>query len=214
MKRYALLLCAALVLSSCASLPPLEPLDPSGQAALLARCRAPFLRAKYRLMHSIEATMPTGETGHLIGVTVADPAMRTLHSALMTIEGLVLFEARFDKAITVDRALPPFDSPSFAEGLMDDISLMLFTPEEPFAEAGTNKGEPLCRYRGRGGTIDVIANSNRGFTVRRYGTSSSLMRELRLSVPDARGISKQMELVAGGMLGYTLRLELIKAERM
>lgn len=214
MKRFALLLCAAFVLTSCASLPPLEPLDPSGQAALLGRCRAPYLHAKYRLVHSIAATMPTGETGHLIGVTVADPARRSLHSVLMTIEGLVLFEARFDEAIAVDRALPPFDSPRFAEGLMDDIGLMLFTPRESLAQAGTCKGEPVCRYRGKWGTIDVIADSNGGFTLRRFNTSRSLVRELRLSSPDAHGISRKIELVAHGMLGYTLHLELIRAERM
>jgi hypothetical protein len=214
MKRIIFLLCTALVLPSCAGLPPIEPLDPSGHAALLARCRAPYLRAKYRLVHAIEATMPTGETGHLIGVTVADPAGRTLHSALMTIEGLVLFEARFDKAVTVDRAMPPFDSPGFAKGLMDDISLMFFAPMEPFSEAGTINGEPLCRYRGEGGTVDVIANSDGGFTVRRYRGSNSLARELRFSAPDSRGISKQMELAARGVLGYTLHMELIKAERI
>ncbi len=214
MKRFALLLCAAIFIQSCAALPPLEPLDPADQARVLARCRAPHLRAKYRLIHSIEATMPTGETGQLIGVTVADPSRRTLHSVLLTIEGLVLFEARFDGRIAVERALPPFDSPRFAEGLMGDISLMLFAPAEPFAAAGMQKGEALCRYRGEVGTIDVIARSDGGFTVRRYGVSRSLMRELRFSSPDGRGISNQIELVSGGVLGYTLRLELLKAERM
>ncbi len=214
MKRTALLSCAALLLCSCATLPPLEPLNPADQAKLLACCRAPFLRARYRLVHSIEATMPAGETGHLMGVTVADPARRTLHSALLTIEGLVLFEARFDKTVTVERALPPFDSPRFAEGLMDDISLMLFAPVEPFAEAGMSKGGPLCRYRREGGTTDVIPLADGDFAMRRYNASHTPVRELHFSSPDPRGISKQIELVARGMLGYSLRLELIKAERM
>jgi hypothetical protein len=60
--------CAAL-LCVCATLPPLEPLNPADQGssshvagASCARYGRPF----------IEATMPAGETGHLMGVTGGD----------------------------------------------------------------------------------------------------------------------------------------------
>ncbi len=45
---------------------------------------APFLPAKYRLVHALETVMPDGKRGTAIGVLVADPRTRSFQTALMT----------------------------------------------------------------------------------------------------------------------------------
>jgi hypothetical protein len=68
----------------------------------------PFLKEKYRLVHSIENRM-FGETQSvIIGVTLADPSTRVISCAIMTAEGMVLFEAESGPGtLKVNRALPP-----------------------------------------------------------------------------------------------------------
>ena len=131
----------------CAGLPPLKPLDPAMKPAVLEECRRPFLPAKYRLVHSLEALLPGGGTATAIGVLVADPRSGSFRSVLMTIEGWVLFDIEGGATPRVHRAVPPFDPPAFARRMAEDIGLAFFAPGgEPALWGEGEKGFRGCRY--------------------------------------------------------------------
>ena len=111
-----------LLLVSCAALPVIQP-----AANLAPTCPSPFLAEKTRLIHAIEAGTGGETKAVMIGVTVADPVLRTLSCAIVSPEGLSLFEGSFGPSgMTVSRALPPFDAPDFASGMMEDMNLIFF----------------------------------------------------------------------------------------
>ena len=93
----------------------------------------------------------------MLGLTVMSSPAAERRSVLMTLEGFVVFDGEYDGRLTVHRALPPFDSPHFADGLMEDIRLVFFEPEGPVVARGTLRtGGPVRRYRlPDGGTVDV-----------------------------------------------------------
>ena len=129
----ALLLC---LLASCAGLPPVTP----GGDALRAgadEAFAPgtvFPEGRWQLLHAIQAELPGGRTLVMLGLTVMSSTGRSCRSVLMTLEGFVVFDGEYDRRVTVHRALPPFDSPHFADGLMEDIRLVFFEPEAVVVE--------------------------------------------------------------------------------
>ena len=65
----------------------------------------------------------------MMGLTVLSSRLRSNRSVIMSLEGFVVFDGEVNQGLTVHRALPPFDSPGFAEGLMADIRLIFFQPE-------------------------------------------------------------------------------------
>lgn len=122
--RFLLIL--SLLLASCSSLPEIRPsADVTGK---MSACPSPFVVQKTRFIHAIEAAMAGETRAVMIGVTVADPAARTLSCALLSPEGLVFFEAsRTSIGTQISRALPPFDKVDVARGLMDDIELIFLS---------------------------------------------------------------------------------------
>ena len=92
---YLLIVIATVFLVSCQTLPVINP--PSLPAAEKNfRCPSVFLKEKYQLIHAIEIQAGGSAQGAIIGVTVADPFTRSVSSAIMTAEGVVLFEAQSD----------------------------------------------------------------------------------------------------------------------
>jgi len=75
--RFFLIL--SLLLASCSSLPEIRPSADAGSA-----CPSPFVVQKTRFIHTIEAAAAGETRSVMIGVTVADPASRTLSCALMS----------------------------------------------------------------------------------------------------------------------------------
>lgn len=77
-------------------------------------CAAVFPQGKWQFIHSIEFTMKDGAGPPLIGVTTIDG--NTIGCALVTVEGLTLFEAVYQgkESAVIRRAVPPFDKPEFA----------------------------------------------------------------------------------------------------
>ncbi len=187
--------------------PDLAPLFPSGT---------------WRFVHSIEATLPGGRKTVLMGVTEVSSTQRTLHCVLMSIEGLVLFDGRKGRTIRVDRAVPPFNSGKFAQGLMADVSLMLLSPPGTPVETGTlENGQPVYRYRtrtpdGKPLITDVIRQGKHRWTINQY-EAGRLRRHLRALV--GRGatagttatVPEKWELTVPGPRGYDLRLTLLEA---
>ena len=97
----------------------------------------------------------------------------------MSIEGLRLFEAHDDGTLTIRRALPPFDRPALADGMMQDIRLIFFRPEAPPLLSGTMpSGEPGCRYTLADGIEDIVRKPSGEMVIHRYDGKNRLIRRV------------------------------------
>lgn len=208
-----------LFLTACAVPQAISPVAPPAESEIRAVCAAPFPRNKWQLVHSIETDFGGGRGGMMLGVTVITPETRTLQSAMMTIEGLVVFNAESGpEKLTIERAVPPFDSNEFARGVMDDIRLMFFSPRGPIIAGNTDKGQPICRYKtGPDRVLDIAFEPTSGWVYRLY-RSGKLVRTVRADVkqavvsPAGEVIPRRMTLSAHGYPEYTLNLELLEAK--
>jgi hypothetical protein len=209
MKKRALLLIGALLLASCASLPDIRPV-----ADEKTTCPSPFPAQKIRFIHTIEAVMAGKTKASMIGVTLADPVSRTLSCAVMSPEGMVLFEAlRGPSGLSVNRALPPFDAADFARNMMDDIELIFFEPRGALARKGVlAKGEAVCRrHEDQGGWIDVWEDHDGRVHIRRYSEGGRLQRSVTLMGGPANAYAA-IDLQASEWVGYSLSMTLIESE--
>ena len=160
MIRSFCVLLAALLLASCAPraehrLPELVDVQSDGRQQ---RCEAVFPAGSWQLVHSLEFSSAGGFAGTVIGVTVVDPP--DLSCALVTVEGVTLFEATggADEEVVVERAVPPFDRPGFAAGLLADVRSMFIAPPDQGVTFGLlPDGRPVCRYFAADGRVTDIA---------------------------------------------------------
>lgn len=211
MKRISLLILTALLLASCQTLPAIKASAPeAGQQSFI--CPSPFLKEQYRLVHAIQVSM-AGETREaIIGITIVDPATRFVSCAIMTAEGMVLFEAEAAPSLKVIRAQPPFDSGDFAKNMIDDIKLIFFAPIGKIQVKGTlADGTTICRYREENGEwIDVIARLQEGIEINRYSACGSWKRKIQLN-QTAGNIYQTINLRAKETFNYSLIMTLIEA---
>lgn len=202
------------LLMSCSHLPLTKTLKPATDQRQVETCESPYVKTPYRFVHAIEATLPGDRSATMIGVTVVDPNCQALHSVLMTLEGLVLFDGESDREnLYVSRAVPPFDKESFARNMMDDVRLLFLAPADPTLETGILKnGETLCRFKGNAGeTIDVLIRQDRTWKIETYAMPTKRLREVN-AVDLTEGIPGDIELQGHANGNYTLRLKLIHAE--
>jgi hypothetical protein len=207
---------AALLLSSCAHLPQITPVSEPMAAEMLKACADLFPRNNWQLLHRIQAELPNGKTETILGLSRIFPRKNTLQCVLLTIEGLVLFEAHDDNGvISVQRALPPFDRRGFARGMLADIRLIFFAPAGTGGMAGVGaKKEKICRYQYPNQDIEEIVLPPRGRkAIRLYDAAEKMRREVLID-PDVgpHNFARKMELTASGFAGYRLKLTLIDAE--
>jgi hypothetical protein len=216
LRRFALILLLLVTVSACTGLKPLTTLDPVRRAAVLTECGRPFLTGSYRLVHELETVMPGGAKGTAIGVLVADPRTRGFRTALMTIEGFVLFDAEAGETLTVHRAVPPFDAPAFAEALAEDIRLAFFAPGgETTAWGEGEEGALVCRFeRADGRLVEVMTQSGGVIGIRLYGTGQEVQRTVKMAYPQRPGLAETLEIRGGGWRPYTLRLRLLESEEL
>jgi hypothetical protein len=219
MKHIPLLLSVLSLILSCSSLPQVYPAGDSAGPQPDQACRGPFPDGDWQLLHSIEATLPGGKKGFLMGLTVISSSNRTTRCVIMTLEGFVVFDALYDKQITVKRAIAPFDSEDFANGLIEDINLMFFKPSGPVMASGFLKnGAAVCRYQKPDGSIvDIITHGKHRWEIKQYLPDFRLARIIK-SVPTTKpnlavqkGISDRIELIARGPGGYALVMDLVEA---
>lgn len=212
MKRLSLLI-LFFFLSSCQTLPVIHsPSSSAGEKSLA--CPSPFLKEKYRLVHAIEARMAGNQRSSVIGITLADPSSRSASCAIMTAEGMVLFEAEsVQGTLRVNRALPPFDSENFAKNMLDDIKLIFFQPEGKIQNKGfLPDGSAACRYLEEDGKwIDVTENQSDGIQTKRYSSSGALERIISFN-KRTKNIYQRIELQADETFDYSLLLNLIEAQ--
>ena len=201
---------------SCGGLPVIKPLDPQASPEAVQRCRLPFLSNPYRFIHAIEATVHGGSAGTVLGITVFDPAAETIHSAIITIEGFVLFDAWYEKkGIRIDRALPPFDAQHLAGPMMEDIRLLFMAPDGYLSDAGLlENGSTICRYHeGENRIEDVVVHKDGTWEIAVFGGRHERLRNIRaFSVQE--NIPNMVELTGSGPWNYSLRMRLISAERV
>ncbi len=204
------LLIGSFLLVSCAALPAIHP-PPSVSSGKTIACPSPFLPEKTRLIHAIEVRAAGKIQTVMIGVTLLDPATRTISCALMSPEGMALFEATAGPGgLKIGRALPPLDSADFARNMMEDIELIFLAPPESLAQKGVfASGETVCRrHKESGGWIDVLEGPHRRIQIRRYSESGSLQRRVILDGKSANAYSA-IELQS---TTYTLMMTLIESE--
>jgi hypothetical protein len=168
-------------LVSCQALPVINnaPGPQKGKEALI--CPSPFLKEKYRLIHAIEVHMAGDIRSAVIGVTLADPASGAVSCAIMTAEGMVLFEADAGAGLPdVKRAFPPFDSTSFAKNMIGDIKLIFFSPSGKIHQQGIlTDGTTVCRWHEENGEwTDVSAHLQGNIDIWRYSMGGSLKRQV------------------------------------
>jgi hypothetical protein len=219
MKHILLLLSAWGLILACSSLPQVVPAGGSADPQPAQACRGPFPDGDWQLLHSIEATLPGGKKGFLMGLTVISSTNRTARCVIMTLEGFVVFDALYDKKISIKRAIAPFDSEEFANGVMEDINLIFFKPSGSIITSGfLENGAAVCRYQKPDGRmVDIIRRKAHNWGIRQYLTDYSLVRTVKfLSVekPDIagrKGISDKIELNAHGSPGYALVMDLVEA---
>ena len=207
------LLILIIFLSSCQTLPLINsPVSPANEKALT--CPSPFLKEKYRLVHTIETRVAGKTQSAIIGVTLADPSTRFVSCAIMTAEGMVLFEAESGPGVLkVNRALPPLDSADFTKNMIKDIKLIFFTPEGKIQMKGNlPDGTAVCRYHEENGDwIDVIADKSEGTAIKRYSSAGILKRQVKFNKTTGN-IYQSIELQANETFNYSLLMTLIEAQ--
>jgi len=120
--------------------------------------------------------------------------------------------------MAVKRAIAPFDSDVFANGLIEDINLIFFKPPGSQMASGFLKsGETVCRYQKPDGRlVDIISRGEHNWEIRQYHLDYRLARTVRMSaknpdLTDRKGISDKIELNAPGSPGYALVMDLVEA---
>jgi hypothetical protein len=182
-------------------------------------CQRLFPIGKWQFVHSIEAVMPGGQKGLVMGVTVISSVDKTAHCVLMTIEGLVVFDARYDQELVINRAVAPFDQEGFAAGLISDIQLIFFIPQGSLVETGNDPNEAsVCRYQNPDGRIvDLVIDADHTRHIRQYTAQRRLRRTVDAfftkQESDGGGpdFPDRLELRAHGVAGYTLVMDLVEA---
>ncbi|MBU1232984.1 MAG: DUF3261 domain-containing protein [Proteobacteria bacterium] len=195
----------------------LEAIDGTQSRQLRQRCENYFVQGSWQFVHSIAFKLADGNGATVMGVTVLDGTK--LKCALMGVEGFVLFEAVLDEELEVSRALPPFDNPEFARGLMRDVQTIFLPPSVQRPLTGQlADGEPVCRYYGEDGKIiDILFAEDDSSRMNIYGPDLSRIRSIisgsRVPVA-AEMIPETLELTASGLHGYTLTMTLISADKI
>jgi hypothetical protein len=220
--RIIILRCAFLCLSAgmvpvlllaCGSLPVIHSSTPGSTEEAVRRCRHPFLEVPYRFVHAIEARVAGRPPGTVLGITVIDPPAQTVHCVMLTLEGFVLFEARYDNGVQVMRAVPPFDSIHFGRNMMEDVRLTFLVPEGRLAAADLDEGgSAVCRYDGRSGkTTDVVVHADNTWEIKTYDEHHQPLRSVVASLLKD-GVPELLDLTGSSMVNYTLHLRLLSAE--
>jgi hypothetical protein len=203
------------LLVSCQALPKIvdAPIIPKGKKSLI--CPSPFLKEKTRLIHAIEVHMAGDVRSAIIGITLADPDKHSVSCAIMTAEGMVLFEAEESAGLlNVSRAFPPFDSGNFAKNMIADIKLIFFAPEGKIYQEGTlQNGAIACRWHKENGEwIDVSAHQQGNIDVQLYSAGGSLKRQVKFNNETGENIYQNIELYAKELPNYSLLMTLIEVQ--
>lgn len=217
MKTLPALLLLLILPVACAGLPEIRPPADGDTARREAVCADIFPQGQWQFAHAVQARPPGGSQTTMIGLIRMSSEERTFECAMVTLEGVLLFEAHYENgAITVRQAVPPMDTPGLAEGLIADILLIFFTPESPPAAAGLLPDRAtICRYPvAEQGTQDIIVDPEGRWEIRRYDADNRLVRTITTDgteVTSANGFPSRVYLEARGTARYRLHLSMMEA---
>ncbi len=213
-----LLLILLLGLTGCAAQQPSLP-ELTVEAGEERGCASVFPQGRWEFVHTIEFSMADGSGATVLGVTSL--AGDEIACALMTVEGFTLFEAVYREkgGLEVRRAVPPFDKPAFAEGLMEDVRTIFRAPSSTKVQYGRAAGKiPICRYTGaEGRTTDILPAMDGCWQIRTYNADQTMNRSVagRSCRKEGEGlIPEHLELKGFGQAAYTLKMTLIHAENL
>jgi hypothetical protein len=199
--------------------PPPELAASAYNAQVEKKCEQNFAHGNWQFVHSITFEMANGHGATMIGVTVLDG--KAIHTGLMGVEGFVLFEAELDaqKRLDVKRALPPFDNQEFAAGLMRDVQAIFRLPsEEKPVTAELSDGTSICRYfYDKNKMCDLIIKPEGSSIIKVYDAEGGRIKMIladRHTFIDSARIPERIQLNTYGLQGYTLRMELISADKI
>ncbi|MDR3631657.1 MAG: hypothetical protein P4L42_15155 [Desulfocapsaceae bacterium] len=173
-----------------------------------------FPVGKWQFVHSISFQLAQGGAGTAVGVLVLDKD--EIRCVLTTVEGLVLFEARWleGQPIAVSRAIAPFDNQGFAAGLMADVHTIFRRPEGREDWGRLPDGAAVFRYAAAGQVTDVLPQEDGCWSMQTYGDRDRTIRARSCTAVDSTVIPKDIDLVAGGPAGYSLTMHLLSAEKL
>ncbi len=179
----------------------------------LPGCYVIFPAGPWESVHKIEATIRGMGSYSLLGVTRGEPSERSLQSILLTPEGFVLFDAEFRESdFSVRKAVAPFDSPAFARGLMEDVTLIFFPPQiEPTTWRKKTDGTMICQWEDSYGfRTEVKGSMNNGWRIKYKDKRGEVIKEIFLSGPFVDGLASHIELNATQPASYQLRMTLVQ----
>jgi hypothetical protein len=179
----------------------------------LPGCYAVFPAGPWESVYKLEATIRGGGSFSLLGVTKGEPSERRLQSLLLTPEGFILFDAELrDGEMAVRKAMAPFDSPAFAGGLMEDVSLLFLPPkDQPTGWEKKTEGTMICNWRGPDDShTEVTGSMERGWRILRRDKYREVIKEVVLKGPFVNGLASRVELHAFEPTSYRLRMTLVQ----
>ncbi len=154
----------------------------------------------------------------MIGVTVLNG--RTVKCALTSTEGMTLFEARADNTVEVLHAVPPFDKPGFAKGLLNDVRAIFLRPPGTPVCGTLADGRRTCRFRQQDGKLtDILPDPDAGKCFRIITWSADHRQTRIITAKDCRlqneyRQARSLTLNSPGTKGYTLKMSLLQAEQL
>ncbi|TKB10827.1 hypothetical protein [Desulforhopalus sp. IMCC35007] len=219
MKQFLYLSAFLFCLVSCTTGPysPLPELTAGTDGPFEENCATVFPQGKWQFSHAIDFVMGSKTGTPVIGVTSLDG--KDIFCALVTVEGLTLFEANFhpNGGMDVKRAIPPFDSANFAAGLREDLRA-IFEPPAGSMKAGRVGTMPVCRYIDEGvGIVDVLPDVDGCWQIKSYTPELKMNRSIIGQSCKKKGpslIPDYLELKTYGQTGYTLKMTLITADNI
>lgn len=217
--RFLYFIIALVCLTGCAeSQPRLQEFTVSGDRLELQDCAAVFPQGKWQFAHTIDFSMGNESGTPVIGVTSLNE--NDIDVALVTVEGLTLFDAVFhnDGTTEVRRAIPPFDGPDFAKGLIGDIRGIFQSPTGTMTMGKIAGTTETCRYTDtKDRVVDVLADVGDCWQIKSYNSELIMDRSIVGRSCKKKGsylIPDYLELKTYGQIGYTLKLTLITADKL